>query len=162
MQRVRMIGPQVMAPAYGPGGAPTPQGPDHEGGIEGMAHTRRVGIPGVVSLVVMALMACSVLMVMALATSTPADAQSTAGVTRIYVDGELVANTGDDHFTYTRELGPGCHDVRVVQGVGDSVRQVSQQQCSSGSTRLTVRVDDDSVSVSMTSISSSSSTTTAA
>jgi hypothetical protein len=128
-----------------------------------MAHTRRVGIPGVVRLVVMALMACSVLMVMALATSTPADAQSTAGVTRIYVDGELVANTGDDHFTYTRVLGPGCHDVRVEQGVGDSVRQVSQQQqCSSGSTRLTVRVDDDSVSVSMTTISTSSSTTTAA
>jgi hypothetical protein len=128
-----------------------------------MAHTRRVGIPGVVRLVVMALMACSVLMVMALATSTPADAQSTAGVTRIYVDGELVANTGDDHFTYTRVLGPGCHDVRVERRVGDSVRQVSQQQqCSSGSTRLTVRVDDDSVSVSMTSISTSSSSTTAA
>jgi hypothetical protein len=110
-----------------------------------MAHTRRVGIPGVVRLVVMALMACSVLMVMALATSTPADAHNTAVVTRIYVDGELVVNTRDDHVTYTQVLGPGCHDVRVVRRVGDSVRQVSQQhQCSSGTTQLTVTVNHNS------------------
>jgi hypothetical protein len=118
-----------------------------------MAHTtRRVGMPGVVRLVVMALMACSMLlMVMALATSTPAEAHSTAGATRIYVDGELVVNTPDDHLTYTQVLGPGCHDVRVVRRVGDSVRQVSQQhQCSSGTTQLTVRVNHNSISVSTT------------
>ena len=46
------------------------------------------------------LVVLSLALVVALAAPSQADAHQTAGRTLIYVDGELVRNTTDDHFTY--------------------------------------------------------------
>ncbi len=89
----------------------------------------------------------SLALVAALAVAPQADAHQIAGRTLIYLDGELVKNTKDDHFTYERRLSPGCHTVEVVQKRGGEVVSSSIRRfCSDERTRLIVTVDDASVS----------------
>ncbi len=57
----------------------------------------------------------SLALVAALAVAPQADAHQIAGRTLIYLDGELVKNTKDDHFTYERRLSPGCHTVELCR-----------------------------------------------
>ncbi|MDP9486165.1 MAG: hypothetical protein M3Q49_10345 [Actinomycetota bacterium] len=98
-------------------------------------------------LALVALAMLSLVLVAALAAPERADAHQTAGRTLIYVDGELVKSTKDDHFTYERRLSPGCHTVQVMQKrYGEVVSQSIRRYCSDERTRLIVTVDDGSVS----------------
>jgi uncharacterized protein YdeI (BOF family) len=110
----------------------------------------RMGTARLPRLAVVALIALGLLMATALTAPTRADAHQTAGNTRIFVDGELVKQTRDDHFTYTKILSPGCHEIRVVQRTGDTRSVTESTECSVESTKLTVGVDHGSVSVSTT------------
>lgn len=105
---------------------------------------------GSVRLVRMALVvlaALTLVLVAALATPSQADAHQQAGRTLIFIDGERVKSTTDDHFTYSRRLSPGCHRVEVVQRrSGEVVSRSVRRYCSDEPTRLVVRVDDGSVS----------------
>ena len=110
----------------------------------------RIGTVGVLRLAVVLLMALALLMAAALAVPTRADAHQTAGSAMIFIDGELVKQTRDDHFTYTKVLSPGCHEVRVVRRAGDGRSVTEISGCSDERTKLTVRVDHRSVSTSST------------
>ncbi len=88
-----------------------------------------------------------VALVAAAAVAPQADAHQTAGRTLIYIDGDLVKSTTDDHFTFTKRLAPGCHKVEVAQRRGGEVVSRSvRRYCSEEPTRLIVEVDDGSVS----------------
>ncbi len=98
-------------------------------------------------LALVALAMLSLVLVAALASPERADAHQIAGRTLIYIDGELVKNTKDNHFTFKRRLSPGCHAVKVVEKRGGEVISHSFRRfCSSEPTRLIVKVDDGSVS----------------
>ena len=93
------------------------------------------------------LMGLTLVLGAALAAPSQADAHQTAGRTLIYIDGELVKNTTDDHFTFERRLSPGCHALKVVQKRGGEVISRSiRRYCSEEPTRLIVTVDHGSVS----------------
>ena len=105
------------------------------------------------------LVVLSLALVVALAAPSQADAHQTAGRTLIYVDGELVRNTTDDHFTFERRLSPGCHTVEVVQKRGGEVVSSSIRRfCSDEPTKPVVKVDHGSVSFSTYTINSTSNT----
>ncbi len=92
------------------------------------------------------LAALALLLVAVLATPTRADAHQTAGRTLIYIDGELVKKTQDDHFTFERRLSRGCHTVKVVQKQGgDVTTQQTSRVCSDDGSRVVVEVDDNNV-----------------
>ena len=110
----------------------------------------RIGTARVPRLAVMALIALALVMAAALTAPTRADAHQTAGNTSIFIDGELVKQTRDDHFTFTKILSPGCHEIRVVQRTGNSRSATESTECFDERTKLTVRVDHSSVSTSTT------------
>jgi hypothetical protein len=108
----------------------------------------RIGTAGVLRFAVVALMALSLLMAATLAAPTRADAHQTAGSTRIFIDGKRVLLTPDDHFTFTKVLSRGCHDVRVVQWRhGHKTLSQGQSNCSKKRTTLTIAVNHKSVSM---------------
>ncbi len=113
---------------------------------------------GSVRLVRMALVvlaALTLVLVAALATPSQADAHQQAGRTLIFIDGERVKSTTDDHFTYRQRLSPGCHTVAVEQRQGGEVISRSVRRfCSEEPTKLVVRVNDGSVSSTTTTIDS--------
>lgn len=125
-----------------------------EGALEGM--DTRIGKTGMVRLVVVALVALSLMLVAAFAVAPKADAHQTEGSsTSIYVDGNLVKSTSDDHFTYSKILKPGCHSIRVVSretnDEGTVQRTVqSKNTCVNERAKLTVRVSDGNVFSSVT------------
>ncbi len=103
---------------------------------------KRGAVRAVALLVAMLL---AVLMVAALAAER-AEAHQQPGRTLIYIDGELVRNTTDDHFTFERRLSPGCYRVEVIQKRGGEViSQSIRRFCSEEPTKLRVEVDDGSV-----------------
>ncbi len=105
---------------------------------------KKVGAVRTVAVLVATL---ALVLVAALAAPSQADAHQTAGRTLIYVDGELVKSTKDDHFTYERRLSPGCHTVQVMQKrYGEIVSQSIRRYCSDEPTKLIVTVNDGSVS----------------
>ncbi len=88
-----------------------------------------------------------VALVSALAVGLQADAHETAGRTLIYVDGERVKATQDDHFVYRQRLSSGCHTIKVIQKRGgEIISQSIRRYCSGEPTKLIVKVDDGSVS----------------
>jgi hypothetical protein len=90
-------------------------------------------------------------MVLATPTTKEVDAHSTPWVTRIFVDGELVKRTPDDHFTYTQRLAPGCYTVKVVRrNGGGTVIRTENRFCSDEVSKLVVKVNDRSVSTTTT------------
>ncbi len=98
-----------------------------------------------VTLVVLAALALA--LVAAVAVAERADAHQQPGRTLIYLDGERVKSTQDDHFTYDRRLARGCHTVKVEQRQGGEVVFSSIMRfCSDEPTKLIVKVDDGSVS----------------
>lgn len=119
--------------------------PTREGALEGME--TRLGETGVLRLVVVTLAALSLMLVAALAAPLQeADAHQIAGRTLIYIDGELVKKTQDDHFTFERRLSRGCHTVKVVQRQGgDVTTQQTSRVCSDDGSRVVVEVDDNNV-----------------
>ncbi len=107
----------------------------------------RIGTIGLARMAAVALAALSLVLVVTLAVAEKAEAHQTAGRTLIYLDGELVKSTRDDHFTYDRRLARGCHTVKVVQRQGGEVVFSSIMRfCSDEPTKLIVKVDDGSVS----------------
>lgn len=106
---------------------------------------KKVGAVRTVAVLVATL---SLVLLAALAAPKQADAHQTAGRTIIFVDGEVVKNTRDDHFVYRQRLAPGCHRVEVVQKSGGEVisRSAVGRYCSEEPTRLVVKVDHGSVS----------------
>lgn len=123
-----------------------------EGALEGM--DTRIGKTGMVRLVVVAL---SLMLVAAFAVAPKADAHQTEGSsTSIYVDGNLVKSTSDDHFTYSKILKPGCHSIRVVsretndEGTVQKTVQSKSTSCVNERAKLTVRVSDGNVFSSVT------------
>ncbi len=89
----------------------------------------------------------SLMMVSAVAVAQKAEAHQQPGRTLIYIDGELVRNKTDDHFTFERRLSPGCHTVKVVQKRnGEVISRSIRRFCSDERTRLIVEVDHGSVS----------------
>ncbi len=116
-------------------------------------------------LALVALAMLSLVLVAALGSLTPerADAHQTAGRTLIYVDGELVKSTKDDHFAYEKRLSPGCHTVKVVQKRGGEVISSSIRRfCSDEPTKLIVKVDDGSVSSTTRTVNSTNTTSDSA
>ncbi len=107
----------------------------------------RQGKTGAVRAVAVAVAALTLLLVATLAVAPQADAHQTAGRTVIYLDGEKVKATKDDHFTYRQRLSPGCHSVQVVQKRSGEVvsRSAVGRYCSEEPTRLVVEVDHSSV-----------------
>ena len=98
----------------------------------------------------MVLAALSVMAAAALAAPSQAEAHQTAGSTLIYVDGNLVKRTSDDHFTYSKILEPGCHNIKVVSRA-DGERVVQRKHtCLGERAELTVTVNDGNVSSSVT------------
>lgn len=99
-----------------------------------------------VGAVAFAVLALALVLAAALAAPSQADADQTAGRALIYIDGELVKNTKDNHFTFERRLSVGCHTVKVEQRRGGEVVSSSIRHfCSDERTKLIVEVDDGSV-----------------
>ncbi len=120
------------------------------------ANRGRIGAVRAVAVLVATL---SLLLVVALAAPERADAHQQPGRTLIYVDGQLVKATKDNHFTYDRRLARGCHTVKVVQKRGGEVISRSFRRfCSSEPTRLIVKVDDGSVSSTTRTVNSTNTT----
>ncbi len=114
--------------------------------------TRTLGLTRLALVLVATLMLA---MVATVAVAEKADAHQTAGRVVIYIDGEKVKNTRDDHFVYRQRLAPGCHTVEVVQKRGGEVISRSFRRfCSDEPTSLIVKVDDGSVSTTTRAIDS--------
>ncbi len=127
-----------------------------------MANTSQ-GRIGAVRAVAVLLATLTLVLVAALAVAPQADAHQQAGRTLIYIDGNLVKSTKDDHFTFTRRLSPGCHGVEVVQKRGGEVVSRSVRRfCSGEPTRLIVKVDDGSVTSTTRTINSTNTTSDSA
>ncbi len=112
-----------------------------------MDATMREGRMGAMRAVAVLLATLTLLLVAAVAVAEKADAHQTAGRVVIFIDGEKVKNTKDNHFTFERTLSPGCHTVKVVEKRGGQiVSQSIRRFCSDERTRLVVKVNDGSVS----------------
>lgn len=106
----------------------------------------RQGMTGAVRAVTVLFAVLALLVAAALAAPSRADAHQQAGRTLIYIDGDLVKNTADDHFVHERGLSSGCHRVEVVQRRGGEVISRSVRRfCSDERARLVVEVDDGSI-----------------
>ena len=79
---------------------------------------------------------------------------SGAARTLIYVDGELVKNTTNDHFVYRQRLAPGCHRVEVLQKRnGEVISRSVRRFCSDSRSRLIVEMNDGSVTTTTRTVS---------
>lgn len=113
--------------------------------MDAQARQEKTGTARTLAAVLLA--ALSVLVVAAVA-APPAEAHQTPGRTTVSVDGNVVKNTRNNHFTVERVFSPGCHSVEVVQRRGgDVVSDSRQRECSKSRTILEVGVDDSNVQV---------------
>ena len=104
-------------------------------------------------LAMVALAALAVALVAALAMAPQeAQAHQTKGRTLVYIDGELVKSTKDEHFTVRRTLSRGCHTAQVLyKREGRVVSRTDYRGCGNSPFRLTIEVDDGGVSFRKTS-----------